>query len=73
MRLILGATRADKKNDGAANFRVYLKPGCQANRATTEMRQPAHAQRNCASFGGESASRLCVQICGLSAYETRER
>jgi hypothetical protein len=32
MRLILGATRPDTKNARAANFRVYLKPACQANR-----------------------------------------
>jgi hypothetical protein len=31
MRLILGATRPDKKNVGAANFRVYLKLARQAN------------------------------------------
>jgi hypothetical protein len=32
MRLILGATRLDERNDGAANLRVYLKQACQANR-----------------------------------------
>ena len=31
MRLILGATRPDRYIDGAANFRVYLKPARQAN------------------------------------------
>ncbi|HMD09811.1 MAG TPA: hypothetical protein VKH63_19925 [Candidatus Acidoferrum sp.] len=31
MRLILGATRLDRIYDGAANFRVYLKPARQAN------------------------------------------
>jgi hypothetical protein len=36
MRLILGATRPDKKIDGAANFRVYLKQGYQANRGMLE-------------------------------------
>jgi|HubBroStandDraft_6_1064221.scaffolds.fasta_scaffold1913348_2 hypothetical protein len=36
MRLILGATRPDKKIDGAANFRVYLKLGYQANRGMLE-------------------------------------
>jgi hypothetical protein len=36
MRLILGATRPDKKIDGAANFRVYLKLGYQANRGGLE-------------------------------------
>ena len=34
MRLILEAARPDTKNVGAANFRVYLKLGCQANRGT---------------------------------------
>ncbi len=36
MRLILGAARPDRIYDGAANFRVYLKPGCQANRGMVE-------------------------------------
>jgi|HubBroStandDraft_4_1064222.scaffolds.fasta_scaffold09536_4 hypothetical protein len=37
MRLILGAKRPDTKNARAANFRVYLKPACQANRAARKM------------------------------------
>jgi hypothetical protein len=36
MRLILGATRPDRNIDGAANFRVYLKRGRQANRGMVE-------------------------------------
>jgi hypothetical protein len=37
MRLILGATRPGTKNARAANFRVYLKPACQANRGARKM------------------------------------
>src|SRR5580692_10178450 len=37
MRLILGATRLDMNNEGAANFRVYLKPRWQANHAAVQL------------------------------------
>jgi hypothetical protein len=40
MRLILGAKRPDTKNARAANFRVYLKPACQANRGGRKMLRP---------------------------------
>ncbi len=40
MRLILSATRPDRINDGAANFRVYLKPGCEENRGVRKKKSP---------------------------------
>jgi len=33
---MLSATRPDEKNDGAANFRVYLKQGYQVNRGVLD-------------------------------------
>jgi hypothetical protein len=42
MRLILSATRPDRINDGAANFRVYLKPGCEENRGVRKKTSGGH-------------------------------
>ena len=52
MRLILGAKRPDTKNARAANFRVYLKPGCQANRGVWIVRGFRRTQRSIRALVG---------------------